>query len=184
MSSPSDRTGFLLPTAFRRAIEYCPYVQGIRRPCGVKGQARRRRSHESSGRAPHSRIRNIAWAIPTSGSMGALRASCRPRPDQLHRTFASLVNAGSIPVGRRKPCEARPLRHPTRSWRIIRAGGRSFRFPKLGGFGMAPNLSRPMLVGTPRPDGSGRSDPPPYPGRTGVECGRRRQPGGQPAQQP
>ena len=32
---------------------------------------------------------------------------------RLHRTFAALENTGSIPVGRRKPCEAEPLRDPT-----------------------------------------------------------------------
>ncbi|MDD9965251.1 MAG: hypothetical protein OXR73_03430, partial [Myxococcales bacterium] len=31
---------------------------------------------------------------------------------RLHRTFAALENTGSIPVGRRKPCEAEFLRDP------------------------------------------------------------------------
>ena len=32
---------------------------------------------------------------------------------RLHRAFAALENTGSIPVGRRKPCEAETLRDPT-----------------------------------------------------------------------
>ncbi|MDD9969876.1 MAG: hypothetical protein OXR73_26755, partial [Myxococcales bacterium] len=32
---------------------------------------------------------------------------------RLHRAFAALGNTGSIPVGRRKPCEAESLRDPT-----------------------------------------------------------------------
>ncbi|MDD9941399.1 MAG: hypothetical protein OXU20_10205, partial [Myxococcales bacterium] len=31
---------------------------------------------------------------------------------RLHRTFATLGNTGSIPVGCRKPCEAESLRDP------------------------------------------------------------------------